>query len=62
MLFRSGQLNEDIEISMFKTNAQPLYVITDHEGNPFNAPMSTNRNIEEYTNWLDDGLNKFNGR
>ena len=57
-----GQLNEDIEISMFKTNAQPLYVITDHEGNPLNAPMSTNRNIEEYTNWLDDGLNKFNGR
>jgi len=57
-----GQLNEDIEISMFRTNTQPLYVITDYEGNPLNAPMSTNRNIEEYKKWLDDGVNKFNDR
>jgi thiol:disulfide interchange protein DsbD len=55
-----GAKNEDIEISMFKTNALPLYVITDHEGNPLNTPMPTNRNIEEYKKWLDDGQNKFN--
>jgi len=55
-----GALNEDIEISMFKTNALPLYVITDHEGNPLNAPMPANRNIEEYKKWLDEGLSKFN--
>ena len=55
-----GKINEDIEISSFKTNALPLYVITDHEGNPLNNPMPTNRNIEEYKKWLDDGFGKFN--
>jgi thiol:disulfide interchange protein DsbD len=55
-----GQLNEDIEISMFKTNALPLYVITDYEGVTLNKPMPTNRDIDEYKQWLDDVLNKFN--
>ena len=55
-----GKINEDLEISKFKTNALPLYVITDHEGNPVNKPMPTNLNVEEYKNWLDEGVAKFN--
>lgn len=55
-----GTVNEDIEISKFKTNALPLYVITDYEGNPLNNPMPTNLNVEEYKKWLDDGLARFN--
>ena len=55
-----GNLNEDIEISKFKTNALPLYVITDYEGNPLNNPMPTNLNVEEYKKWLDDGFARFN--
>jgi thiol:disulfide interchange protein DsbD len=54
-----GKINEDLEISKFKTNALPLYVITDAEGNPLNNPMPTNLNIEEYKNWLDEGVSKF---
>jgi thioredoxin-related protein len=54
-----GKINEDLEISMFKTNALPLYVITDHDGNPLNKPMPTNLNVKEYTKWLDEGLAKF---
>ncbi|MDO9580256.1 MAG: thioredoxin family protein [Bacteroidales bacterium] len=54
-----GKINEDIEISKFKTNALPLYVITDHEGNPLNKPMPANLNVEEYKKWLDDGLEIF---
>jgi hypothetical protein len=54
-----GKINEDFEISKFKTNALPLYVITDHEGNALNRPMPTNLNIEEYKRWLDEGLAKF---
>jgi thiol:disulfide interchange protein DsbD len=54
-----GKVNEDLEISMFRTNAMPLYVITDHEGNPVNTPMPTNLNIAEYKAWLDDGIRKF---
>lgn len=54
-----GKINEDLEISLFKTNALPLYVIVDHEGNPLNQPMPTNLNVEEYKQWLDDGLARF---
>jgi thiol:disulfide interchange protein DsbD len=54
-----GKVNEDIEISRFKTNALPLYVITDHEGKPMNKPMPTNLNIEEYKKWLDEGVALF---
>jgi thiol:disulfide interchange protein DsbD len=54
-----GKINEDLEIEKFKTNALPLYVIADYEGNPLNKPMPTNLNVEEYKKWLDDGLAKF---
>ena len=51
-----GKINEDLEISKFGTNALPLYVITDYDGNPLNKPMPTNLNVEEYKKWLDEGL------
>jgi thiol:disulfide interchange protein DsbD len=55
-----GKICEDLEISKFKTNALPLYVITDHEGNALNNPMPTNLNVEEYKKWLDEGVAIFN--
>ena len=55
-----GKQNEDLEISKYKTNALPLYVITDHEGNPLNRPMPTNLKVEEYKKWLDEGVAAFN--
>jgi thiol:disulfide interchange protein DsbD len=54
-----GKLYEDLEISMFKTNALPLYVIADFEGNPLNKPMPTNLNVGEYKTWLDEGVALF---
>jgi thiol:disulfide interchange protein DsbD len=57
-----GKQNEDLEISKFRTNALPLYVITDHEGNPLNKPIPTNLNVEEYKKWLDEGMDLFNKR
>jgi len=54
-----GKQNEDLEISKYKTNALPLYVITDYEGNPLNKPMPTNLNVEEYKKWLDEGVEIF---
>lgn len=57
-----GKINEDLEISRFRTNALPLYVIVDHDGNPLNQPMPTNLNVEEYKKWLDDGLSRFNAK
>jgi thiol:disulfide interchange protein len=55
-----GKLYEDLEISKFKTNALPLYVIADAEGNPLIQPMPTNLNVAEYIKWLDDGVAAFN--
>lgn len=55
-----GKINEDLEISKFRTNAMPLYVITDHEGNPLIDPMPTNLNVDEYGKWLDAGIAAFN--
>ena len=54
-----GKICEDLEISKFKTNALPLYVIADAEGNALNKPMPTNLNIEEYKKWLDEGVELF---
>ncbi len=57
-----GKINEDIEISRFKTNALPLNVITDYEGNPLNKLMPTNLNVEEYKKWLDEGIKIFKAK
>jgi thiol:disulfide interchange protein DsbD len=57
-----GKQNEDLEISKYKTNALPLYVIADYDGNPLNKPMPTNLNIEEYKQWLDEGVELFNNK
>jgi len=54
-----GKIYEDLEISKYKTNALPLYVITDYNGNPLNRPMPTNLNVEEYKKWLDEGVALF---
>jgi len=55
-----GKICEDLEISKFKTNALPLYIIADYEGNPLNKPMPTNLNVGEYKSWLDEGVALFN--
>jgi thiol:disulfide interchange protein len=57
-----GKINEDLEISKFKTNALPLYVITDHQGNLLIKPMPTNLNVEEYKKWLDEGVEEFKNK
>ncbi|MEZ5011198.1 MAG: thioredoxin family protein [Bacteroidales bacterium] len=55
-----GKINADLEIEKFGTNSQPLYVITDHNGNPLNKPMEHNLDIAEYISWLDEGIKLFN--
>jgi thiol:disulfide interchange protein DsbD len=54
-----GKVNTDLEIRMFGTNTQPLYVITDHDGNMLGKKMEHNLNIDEYIEWMDEGVNLF---
>lgn len=54
-----GNRNVDLQVSKFNSNAQPLYVVTDAEGNPLNKPYGYNENIAAYIKFLDEGKTKF---
>ena len=51
----------DFMITRYKTNTQPLYVLTDLEGKSLNAALPTISyvGIEEYEAWLKSGIAKF---
>ncbi|ABQ05167.1 protein-disulfide reductase DsbD family protein [Flavobacterium johnsoniae] len=51
----------DFMISKYKTNTQPLYVITDLEGNNLNAskPTISYVSADEYLHWLKEGISNF---
>jgi thiol:disulfide interchange protein len=51
----------DFMISTYKTNTQPLYVLTDLEGNSLNTsqPTISYVNASEYEAWLKEGISKF---
>ncbi|WP_281336057.1 protein-disulfide reductase DsbD family protein [Flavobacterium eburneipallidum] len=51
----------DFMISKYKTNTQPLYVLTDLEGNSLNQekPTISYVGVEEYETWLKIGISNF---
>lgn len=51
----------DFMISKYKTNTQPLYVITDLEGNNMNTskPTISYVSADEYLHWLKEGISNF---
>ncbi|TPG41522.1 protein-disulfide reductase DsbD family protein [Flavobacterium pectinovorum] len=51
----------DFMISKYKTNTQPLYVITDLEGKNLNSskPTISYVNADEYLHWLKEGISNF---
>ena len=48
-------------ISKYKTNTQPLYVLTDLEGKNLNnsKPTISYVDVEEYLTWLKTGISNF---
>ncbi|MBE9512285.1 MAG: thioredoxin family protein [Bacteroidetes bacterium] len=54
-----GKKNADFQISRFRINTQPYYVILDFDGNVLIPPMFYNLNTREYIDFLDAGLKKF---
>ena len=49
-------------ISKYKTNTQPLYVVTDAEGNNLNPETPTtsyNPDVNLYEEWLKQGIKNF---
>ncbi|MDH4403908.1 MAG: cytochrome c biogenesis protein CcdA [Flavobacterium sp.] len=52
----------DLMISKYKTNTQPLYVITDLEGNNLNSTIPTisyTPDVAAYGAWLKEGISNF---
>jgi thiol:disulfide interchange protein DsbD len=51
----------DFMISTYKTNTQPLYVLTDLNGGNLNTQQPTISfvGIEEYETWLKKGISNF---
>lgn len=51
----------DFMISKYKTNTQPLYIITDLEGENLNhsKPTISYVSAEEYLHWLKEGISNF---
>ena len=54
-----GNKWSDFIITKYKTNTQPFYVLTNLEGENLNTPISYTPDIEEYHNWLKEGISKF---
>jgi thiol:disulfide interchange protein len=55
-----GKKNADLQITRYKINTQPYYVILDFKENVLVPPRSYNLNIKEYVDFLDKGLEEFN--
>lgn len=57
-----GKQNADFQITRFKNNAQPYYVILDHEENLLAQPRSYNTKISEFIEFLDGAQDQFEMR
>lgn len=54
-----GQKWSEFQILRYNTNAQPYYVLTDHNGTTLHKPSAYNPNIEDYLTWLRTGIGAF---
>jgi hypothetical protein len=48
-----------MEETLYKQSTQPLYVLLGENEQPLNAVRGYNSSIEEYINWLDEGIKNF---
>lgn len=54
-----GKKWSEFQIEKYKANAQPYYVLLDHEGNNLNEYSAYNPDVEQYLEWLKAGLGNF---
>ncbi|RKS23099.1 thiol:disulfide interchange protein DsbD [Flavobacterium endophyticum] len=53
-----GNKWSDFQITRYKANAQPYYIILDSEGKDLNEPVGYTPDITEYESWLKSGISK----
>ncbi len=57
-----GNKWSDFQISRYKANAQPYYVLLDHQENKLIAPSAYEPDADEYYKWLKEGIENFEER
>jgi thiol:disulfide interchange protein len=57
-----GKKYADFQITRFGVNAQPYYVLLDHNGNLLIDPKAYDLNPDHFVKFLDEGLKEFKGR
>lgn len=55
-----GQKWSEFQTIKFGANAQPFYVLMDHNEENLNEPAAYTPDVDEYHAWLKDGISKFN--
>ena len=57
-----GKKYADFQISRFGVNAQPYYVILDHNEEMLVQPTARDLNPDNFVKFLDEAVAKFNGQ
>ncbi len=57
-----GKKYADFQITRFGVNAQPYYVLLDHEGKELTPPKAYDLNADNFVKFLDEGLANFSKR
>jgi thiol:disulfide interchange protein DsbD len=55
-----GQKWSDFQLKNYKANAQPFYVLINHKEEMLTEPSAYNPDIQDYLDWLNQGISKFN--
>ncbi|KAB1068150.1 thiol:disulfide interchange protein [Tamlana haliotis] len=55
-----GQKWSELQTIKYKTNSQPFYVLMNHDEENLITPVAYTPNVDEYYNWLKEGISKFN--
>ena len=54
-----GKKWSEFQIEKYEANAQPYYVLLDHNGNNLNEYSAYNPDADEYLGWLKEGISNF---
>lgn len=54
-----GNKWSDFQITRYKANAQPYYLVLDTNENSLNKPVGYMPDVEEYEQWLKSGIEQF---
>ncbi|WP_299437297.1 thioredoxin family protein [uncultured Aquimarina sp.] len=57
-----GNKWSDFQITRYKANAQPYYVLIDHQESNLSTPIGYTPDENEYLKWLKKGINNFSKR